>query len=100
MNGELLVDFIGRLENFDADLRKVCERTGIELETVPHKNRSDHTHYRELYTPETEQIVRRGSGATSNTSATSSRGRKPTERFAKGPKTSGNYQPKSLPRRS
>lgn len=57
-NGELLVDFIGQLESFSADLRKVCEKTGIELETVPHKNRSSHTHYSELYTPETEEIVK------------------------------------------
>ncbi len=57
-DGELLVDFIGRLENFDEDLRRVCDRAGIELETVPHKNRSSHTHYSEMYTPETEQIVR------------------------------------------
>ena len=57
-NGGLLVDFIGRLENFDEDLRRVCGRTGIELETVPHKNRSSHAHYSEMYTPETEQIVR------------------------------------------
>ena len=57
-NGDLLVDFVGRLENFGEDLRWVCDRTGIELEAVPHKNRSDHTHYSELYTPETEQIVR------------------------------------------
>ncbi len=57
-NGGLLVDFIGRLENFDEDLRRVCGRTGIELETVSHKNRSSHAHYSEMYTPETEQIVR------------------------------------------
>ncbi len=57
-NGEFLVDFIGRLESFDEDLRKACGKMGIELETVPHKNRSNHTHYSEMYTPEIEQIVR------------------------------------------
>ena len=57
-HGNLLVDFIGRLENLDEDLRKVFRRIGLELETVPHLNRSDHRHYSTFYTPETEMIVR------------------------------------------
>jgi len=57
-HGNLLVDFIGRLENLDEDLRKVFRRIGLELETVPHINRSDHRHYTTFYTPETEMIVR------------------------------------------
>jgi hypothetical protein len=57
-NGNLLVDFIGRLENFDEDVQKVFNRIGIGLETVPHKNRSKHQHYSTFYTPDTEMIVR------------------------------------------
>ncbi len=57
-NGALLVDFIGRLENFDEDVQKVFGRFGIEVETVPHRNRSRHTHYSAFYTPELEEIVR------------------------------------------
>ncbi len=57
-NGNLLVDFIGRLENFEEDLREAFVRVGLELETVPHKNRSNHRHYSAFYTPETEMIVR------------------------------------------
>ena len=57
-NGNLLVDFIGRLENFDEDVREAFSRIGIELKTIPHKNRSRHKHYSEFYTPETEMIVR------------------------------------------
>jgi chondroitin 4-sulfotransferase 11 len=57
-HGNLLVDFIGRLENFDEDLKEVFRRMGFELETVPHKNRSSHRHYSTFYTPETEMIVR------------------------------------------
>jgi chondroitin 4-sulfotransferase 11 len=56
--GNLLVDFIGRLENFDKDVQEVFRRIGYELETVPHKNRSGHRHYSTFYTPETELIVR------------------------------------------
>jgi hypothetical protein len=54
----LLVDFIGRLENFDKDIEEVFRRIGFELEAVPHKNRSCHRHYSAFYTPDTELIVR------------------------------------------
>jgi chondroitin 4-sulfotransferase 11 len=57
-NGNMLVDFIGSLENFDADVHEVFSRIGIDLETVPHKNRSRHQHFSTLYTPDTEMIVR------------------------------------------
>jgi chondroitin 4-sulfotransferase 11 len=56
-HGNLLVDFIGKLENFDKDLQEVFRRIGLELETVPHKNRSGHRHYSTFYTPDTELIV-------------------------------------------
>ena len=56
-HGNVLVDFIGRLENFDKDIQEVFRRIGFELETVPHKNRSGHQHYSTFYTPETEMIV-------------------------------------------
>ncbi len=57
-HGNLLVDFIGQLENFDEDIQEVFRRIGLELETVPHHNRSGHRHYSTFYTPETEMIVR------------------------------------------
>ena len=58
-HGNLLVDFIGRLENFDKDLQEVFRRIGFELETVPHiRAGSDHQHYSTFYTPDTELIVR------------------------------------------
>lgn len=57
-DGNLLVDFIGRFENFQSDLHEVSNRLGIELRFVPHNNPSPHRHYSSYYTPETEQIVR------------------------------------------
>ena len=58
-HGNLLVDFIGRLENFDRDLQEVFRRIGFELETVPHiRAGSSHQHYSTFYTPDTELIVR------------------------------------------
>jgi len=57
-DGNLLVDFIGRLENFEEDVREAFSRIGIKLETVPRTNRSRHKHYSRFYTPETARIVR------------------------------------------
>jgi len=57
-NNNLLVDFIGRFENFQDDLLEVSNRIGIELKSIPHSNRSPHRHYSSFYTPETEMIVR------------------------------------------
>jgi protein required for attachment to host cells len=60
-NGEVLVDFIGRFENFGQDLSHVFDMLGLEgsqLE-IPHENRSAHSHYSEMYTPDTKKIVRK-----------------------------------------
>jgi hypothetical protein len=36
------VDFVGRLETFDADLRQVLQRLGVDkVGTIPHRNRSE-----------------------------------------------------------
>ena len=56
--GRLLVDFIGRFENFEKDLREAFDRIDIKLETIPRGNRSAHKHYSTYYTPETELLVR------------------------------------------
>lgn len=37
--GELLVDFVGKVENIDDDWKKVCDRLGIES-NLPHSNSS------------------------------------------------------------
>ena len=60
-NGEVLVDFIGRFENFAQDLSHVFDMLGLEASQldIPHKNRSAHSHYSEMYTPETREIVRK-----------------------------------------
>jgi chondroitin 4-sulfotransferase 11 len=57
-NGNLLVDFIGRFETFEKDVREVFCRVGVALETIPRMNPSAHKHYSAFYTPETEMIVR------------------------------------------
>lgn len=53
----VLIDFVGRFENFGSDLLKVYNRLGIELDSIPHENRSTRGHYSSFYTPETKMIV-------------------------------------------
>jgi hypothetical protein len=60
-NGEVLVDFIGRFENLAQDISHVFDKLGLEASQLelPHENRSAHSHYSEMYTPETREIVRK-----------------------------------------
>jgi len=55
-NGDLLVDFIGRYENLNADFQAICDRLGIRA-SLPYRNKSTHRDYREYYTEETKRIV-------------------------------------------
>lgn len=58
-DGTLLVDFIGRFENFASDLAVILNRLGIQEAAIPHENRSKHRHYSLYYTPETRELVSR-----------------------------------------
>ncbi|HTW82733.1 MAG TPA: sulfotransferase family 2 domain-containing protein [Candidatus Sulfotelmatobacter sp.] len=54
--GNLLVDFVGKVENIEADLAEICRRVGLNI-PLEHRNRSEHAQYREYYTDETRAIV-------------------------------------------
>jgi hypothetical protein len=44
-------DFIGRLENFESDFKKLCQLVGCDAGNVPHENsREKHRHYTSFYT--------------------------------------------------
>lgn len=56
-DGKVLVDFIGRVENLQADFDQVCDRIGIRRRQLPHVNRSSHTPYWEYYDDASREIV-------------------------------------------
>jgi hypothetical protein len=55
--GNLLVDFVGRFENFQEDFRHAGQQINVDLSNIPWTNRTKHKHYSEYYTPETRAVV-------------------------------------------
>jgi hypothetical protein len=58
-NGEMRMDFVGKMENLDHDWREVCQRIGIEYQPLQSKNVTRHNHYSEYYDDECRELVSR-----------------------------------------
>ena len=57
-NGEVTVDFIGRYENYQEDMKKVCRILNISYETLPVTNISKREKdYKQYYDEESKNIV-------------------------------------------
>lgn len=63
-NGEEIVDFVGRLENFNRDLLKILEKinrksplVARKIENIPHSKKSIRSHYKDYYDDESKEIV-------------------------------------------
>ncbi|HRA74179.1 MAG TPA: hypothetical protein PLB11_15305, partial [Flavobacterium sp.] len=65
-NGELLVDFVGKLENVNEDFKVIAKRLNFPLENphninVPHINITDREpNYRKYYDEESKSIISDG----------------------------------------
>jgi chondroitin 4-sulfotransferase 11 len=55
--GQLDMDFVGKYENFDEDVKLVMDKIDISTEDLKPKNQSNHKHYTQYYNNETKQIV-------------------------------------------
>ena len=56
-SSNVIVDFVGKLENFEQDLEVICERIGFPIDSVPHRNKTSHAHYTEYYNDKTRKMV-------------------------------------------
>lgn len=54
----LLVDFVGKLENFSEDFKIVCQKIGIKIKP-PHLNKTKHQDYQKYYDQSTKEMVSR-----------------------------------------
>ena len=55
-DGNLLVDYVGKFENIDADFKEVCDRINKPF-YLPHVNKSKHKHFTEYYSSQTRDII-------------------------------------------
>jgi len=51
------LNYVGDLYTLNKDFKMICDKLGIELQQIPHENKSEHKHYTEYYDDETRQIV-------------------------------------------
>ena len=56
-NGELLMDFVGKLENLQADWQTVCERIGIPHQALPVTNATQRGNFQDYYDDESRRLV-------------------------------------------
>jgi hypothetical protein len=55
-DGELAVDYVGRLETIEEDFNFLCNKLSLNA-SLPHINRSQHKKYLELYDEESKELV-------------------------------------------
>lgn len=57
VEGEVMVDFIGRFERLEADFGSIAQRLGLSAVRVPHLNPSSHPSYARYYSSELRDFV-------------------------------------------
>ena len=56
-DGDLLVDFLGRLEQFESDAQTIFNQLDIHIDQIPHSKKSARKPYSEHYDQESKEIV-------------------------------------------
>lgn len=56
-NKNIMMDFIGKFENIDNDLKYICDKLNINHNKLPHQNTSNHKPYYEYYTEQQMMYV-------------------------------------------
>lgn len=49
-SGHIIIDFIGRFENLQADFDHLCDHLQIRRQSLPHFKKTEHIHYSAYYT--------------------------------------------------
>jgi len=56
-DGKKILDFIGKLENYEEDFKFVCKTIGLNQQSLPHRNKTKHKHYSDYYDSSTKKIA-------------------------------------------
>jgi hypothetical protein len=56
-DGELLLDFVGKMENLDEDFKYVCRTVGLPLIELKQDNVTNHLPYPKFYSDHTRELV-------------------------------------------
>ncbi len=57
-NQKILVNFVGKLENFNEDWHYVCQRIGLNCQQfLPHEKKTERKKYQDYYNEETKKMV-------------------------------------------
>lgn len=60
LHGRMLIDFLGRFENLEADFRTICTRIGIEPPHLTHKRQArERKDFRHYYNDRTAELIAR-----------------------------------------
>ena len=57
LKDKIIVDFVGRYENFNNDLEFIFNKLNLDISSFPHHNKSNHKYYGEYYNDDTQRIV-------------------------------------------
>lgn len=52
-----IANFVGKVENIDADFRTVCDKININSFKLSNKNKSNHDHYKKIYSQESRKFI-------------------------------------------